>query len=414
MTEPYGLTDRFVAGAKVTNGAVQSDYFEPKPKWRGLAIRVSKTGLKTWCFFFSWNGKRVRMSLGNYPAVSVAEAHTRAIEARSYLQASLPADPRVAMKSKNDNAVTVAALAEAYLTMRARPKLRSAKKIELTLRRHVLPVIGNVPLADLHKRDVNRVIDPIVGRGKKVAAARAFQIMRAMFSWAVGRGDLDRNPMEKMPRPDDYNPRERTLSGAEIKVFWEEIAGACEIKSVARILKLCLVTAQRVGEVAGMTQAELDLDAGTWKIPEARSKNKHAHEVPLSPLAVTLIREALSDAGDSDFVFPGQRGARIGMNTVWGTVIKARAKLGLPHWSSHDLRRTAANSMQEFGVLDGIIGHVLNHRSVTRATVTQKHYTPRIPHREMRQALELWADRLTGIIKGQPVADVVALQSKAS
>jgi hypothetical protein len=59
------------------------------------------------------------------------------------------------------------------------------------------------------------------------------------------------------------------------------------------------------------------------------------------------------------------------------------------------LRRTAANSMQELGVLDSIIGHVLNHRSVTRATVTQKHYTPRIPQREMREALELWADRLT-------------------
>jgi integrase len=275
------------------------------------------------------------------------------------------------------------------------------------------PLLG-MPLADLHKRDVNRVIDPIVASGTKVAAARTFQIMRAMFSWAVGRGDLDRNPMEKMPKPDDYTPRDRTLSEAEIKAFWDGISDACEIKSVARILKLCLATAQRVGEVAGMARAELDLEAGTWRIPEARSKNKHAHEVPLSPLAVILIREAMSDAGDSDFVFPGQRGVRISMNTVWGSVIDARAKLGLPHWTSHDLRRTAANLMQELGVFDSIIGHVLNHRSVTRATVTQKHYTPRIPHREMRQALELWADRLTAIINGRSVAAIVSLQSKVS
>jgi len=414
MAELYGLTDRFVAGAKSTNGAVQSDFFEPKPKWRGLAIRVSRTGLKTWCFFFSWQGKRVRMSLGNYPAVTVAEAHSRAIEARSYLEASPQADPRVAMKKKNENAVTVAALAEIYLLMRARPKLRSANKIEWTLRKHVLPVIGQVALADLHKRDVNRVIDPIVASGKKIAAARTFQIMRAIFSWAVGRGDLDQNPMEKMPKPEDNNPRERTLSETEIKTFWGGISDACEIKAVARILKLCLVTAQRVGEVAGMARAELDLEAGTWKIPEARSKNKHAHEVPLSRLAIELIREALADAGESDFVFPGLRGIRISMSTVSGGVVDARDKIGLPHWTSHDLRRTAANSMQELGVLDSIIGHILNHRSVTRATVTQKHYTPRIPQREMRQALELWADRLVGIIDGKPAAEIVSLQGKAS
>jgi len=354
------------------------------------------------------------MSLGNYPAVTVAEAHSRAIEARSYLEASPQADPRVAMKKKNENAVTVAALAEIYLLMRARPKLRSANKIEWTLRKHVLPVIGQVALADLHKRDVNRVIDPIVASGKKIAAARTFQIMRAIFSWAVGRGDLDQNPMEKMPKPEDNNPRERTLSETEIKTFWGGISDACEIKAVARILKLCLVTAQRVGEVAGMARAELDLEAGTWKIPEARSKNKHAHEVPLSRLAIELIREALADAGESDFVFPGLRGIRISMSTVSGGVVDARDKIGLPHWTSHDLRRTAANSMQELGVLDSIIGHILNHRSVTRATVTQKHYTPRIPQREMRQALELWADRLVGIIDGKPAAEIVSLQGKAS
>ena len=57
MVELYGLTDRFVAGVKSTNGAVQSDFFEPKPKWRGLAIRVSRTGLKTWCFFFQLAGQ---------------------------------------------------------------------------------------------------------------------------------------------------------------------------------------------------------------------------------------------------------------------------------------------------------------------------------------------------------------------
>jgi len=55
-----------------------------------------------------------------------------------------------------------------------------------------------------------------------------------------------------------------------------------------------------------------------------------------------------------------------------------------------------------------------NRRSVTRATVKQKHYTPRIPQREMREALELWANRWTGIISDRPIAEIVPMQGKAS
>jgi integrase len=394
MAEVFGLTDRFVATARVAADVIQSDYFESNPKWRGLVMRVSRTGLKTWCYFFTWQGKRVRMTLGTYPALSVAAAHLRAVEARMLLEAVPKIDPRVVMRTKVVAQPTVSELAEAYLRMRARPVLRSAPKIQWTLNKHVLPVIGAVPLSELHKRDINRVIDPIIVEGKKVAAARTFQIMSAMFSWAVGRGDLDRNPLEKMSKPDDYNPRDRTLSDEEIKLFWAEIELVCDLRSIALILKLCLTTAQRIGEVAGMSLAELDLNSFTWRIPASRSKNKHAHEVPLTPVAISLIRAAIAESGGSAFLFPGQRGVRISMSAVSAAVSEARSRLSLPHWSSHDLRRTAANKMAELGVLDGVIGHVLNHRSVTRATVTQRHYTPRVPHREMREALQLWADRL--------------------
>ena len=64
-------------------------------------------------------------------------------------------------------------------------------------------------------------------------------------------------------------------------------------------MKLCLVTAQRVGEVSGMRRDEIDLAARTWSLPGSRTKNGHPHLVPLSPLAVDLIEEALADAGAS-------------------------------------------------------------------------------------------------------------------
>ena len=99
--------------------------------------------------------------------------------------------------------------------------------------------------------------------------------------------------MEGMRKPATSAPRERVLSDAEIKKLWLSLPTALP-RSVAcqQIIKLCLLTGQRVGEVAGMTRAELDLQARTWTIPAARSKNKHAHVVPLSGGAIAVIKEA--------------------------------------------------------------------------------------------------------------------------
>ena len=71
------LTDRFVAGAKPTTGAPQTDYFDSKTP--GLALRVTSSGHRAWSFVFTSpkDGKRARMSLGTYPAFGLAKARTR-------------------------------------------------------------------------------------------------------------------------------------------------------------------------------------------------------------------------------------------------------------------------------------------------------------------------------------------------
>ena len=75
------LTDRFCAHAKVREGEVQTDYFDEETK--GLALRVSRSGLKSWTYHYTAIGKRSRLTFGNYPATSLGSARTRADEARS-------------------------------------------------------------------------------------------------------------------------------------------------------------------------------------------------------------------------------------------------------------------------------------------------------------------------------------------
>jgi integrase len=116
--------------------------------------------------------------------------------------------------------MTLRALFTSYLAKHVRPNLRSKNAIERRFTKNVTPIIGNLRLADLHKREINRVIDPILERGRPIEATRCFQDSRAMFRWAVARGDLDSNPMDGMRMPAISAPRERVLSEDEIAKPW--------------------------------------------------------------------------------------------------------------------------------------------------------------------------------------------------
>ena len=114
-------------------------------------------------------------------------------------------------------------------------------------------------------------------------------------------------------------------------------------KACQRIIKLCLITGQRLGEVSGMTRTELDLDRKLWSLPGARTKNGFPHTVPLSDLGVTLVRDALADAPGSKFVFPAEDGGPLASPVVTRAITRAHetskdrplGRFGIEAWSAH-------------------------------------------------------------------------------
>src|SRR5512132_321629 len=115
------LTDRFVLGAK-SDHTPQTDFFDSKTP--GLALRVSKRGHKAWSFIFTGpdTGKRTRIKLGTYPALSLALARTKASEARGRLQDG--GDPR-SVQRHGVAEITVAELVNRYVADPDKARLRS-------------------------------------------------------------------------------------------------------------------------------------------------------------------------------------------------------------------------------------------------------------------------------------------------
>lgn len=425
------LTDKFVQAAKCLSGR-KTDYFDTIVK--GLVLRASSGGQRSWYSVYGPPSKRQWLKLGTYPEMPLGTEKGARQRAKNTRAAVGEGGDPVADKKALAASQTVADLVDNYLKRHASTK-RSAAEIGRRLRKNVSGrdvdgksleepsegCIGDLKLAELHRRDITKAIDAVKDRGAHVEANRLFEDVRAMVRWARSRGDLDQNLVEGMRKPTETVERDRVLSADEIRTMWAALPSADMRESTRRIIRLCLVTAQRVGEVAGMMVDELDLDdAPVWTIPPARSKNKRAHIVPLSAMAVEIIRDQLADVKAlaerkgralPAFVFPGP-GARAAVTSA--SIPKAIKReettkcgvttiIGIAPWIPHDLRRSAATGMEEIGISPFIVGHVLNHVSATKASITSRVYARYDYGKEKRQALDLWAERLNGMISAAAV-----------
>ena len=390
------LTDRFCSTAKPIKG--RTDYFDKTVQ--GLALRVTDHGHRSWCFHYRSprDGKRARATIGTYPATSLAAARGLALEAKGHVEAGN--DPRIVLAGQASAGMTVASLVDSYLADPEKAALRSKPEIERRLRRNVVPVIGAVKLSELRRRDVRNVTDPMLRRGVKIEANRVFEDVRTMIRWAVQNEYLEANPLDGVQKPAEAVVGDRVLSEDEIRILWEVLSTALASVQYQRIVKLCLITAQRIGEVCGMLPTELDLRGREWRLPGSRTKNGHAHVVPLSNLALEIIKEAMDDAGKDRAIFPSASPVNVG-NVIRRANVANR--FGFPSWSPHDLRRTALTEMARLGIAPIVLGHVANHRTTTRSGVTLSVYSQYTYDKEKRAALDLWADRLAAIVKSRAV-----------
>ena len=385
----------------------------------GLGVRVSPKGRKSWVYMYRFNGTARRMGLGTYPVVGLASARVKHANAKELLAKDTdPGAQQIERKRAERDAETVNDLAEEYLEKWARPRKRSAAEDERTLRKDVLPAWGTKKAKEIRRRDVILLLDKIVERGSPIQANRTLAIVRRMFNFAVSRDILDATPVAMVQAPAKEHARERVLSPDEMRTFWYGLDEAPMSEAVKLALKLELVTAQRKGELIGAPLSEFDFEDAVWTIPGERSKNGIAHRVPLSPLALGLIEEACSLAGESKWLFPSPRGdEHIKPEAVNHALQKAftpttkhpTPAIELENVTPHDLRRTAASRMALLGINRLTVSKVLNHVETGVTAIYDRHsYDP-----EKRRALEAWASHLEDILSGKPRAENVVTLAMA-
>lgn len=425
------LTDlsvqRLAAPAPGPDGEVtQVEHWDKLDGGGSLGLRITSKGIRTWVVVpRAWrNGKRVkvRVTLGRYPAMSLAEARKKAAEA--FVVAARGGDPNdvvreaiaeVADRSRNTFSQVVEQFFEKYIR-RQLLKPHTEAQYKIALKGPDVAAWSAKPVASITKRDVLDVLDGIVDRGAPIMANKTLAYFKTFFDWCAERELLEHSPAARISKPAKDVRRDRNLSPGEIREVWSafgEYGGIFE-----PLFKLLLLTGQRKEEVGGMQWRELsalDTSSPLWTIPAERTKNGIEHLVPLAPACVQLLRTVPLVMG-SPLVFPGRvpkgaRGGKLGgyskaKRGVDEKIAAARVKAGLEPikpWVLHDLRRTMTTRMgEDLAIQPHIIEAVINHVSGFRAGVAGT-YNRATYLDEKRRALTLWAEHLA-LLVASPVS----------
>ena len=400
------LTDRFVQGAKAIDGK-RTDY--PDDKRKGLMIRVTPNDSKSWSLRYrrKSDGKRRRVTIGEYPTFSLSDARAKANEIM--VEVAQGKDPaKTAKRPASTTPRTFGELAARYIEAHA--DNRSLGEDKQMLKKDILPAFEGEPVDAITRADIIAIGDSIIARGSLVRANRTFSTIRKIFNWGVGRGYVQYAPTFQMNLPAKEKSRQRVLSNAEMKIFWRRIIAREQFSREMRVLlKLLLVTGQRVSEVAGMARSELHLDKAEWHLPGERTKNGLYHIVPLGPLAIHLIEKALKHSEGSPLVLPSPTtGAQIMKGAPAYAIRRNRELFGFdPPFTPHDLRRTLGSGLGELGFPRLVQDKVLNHADSSIGSIYDRYAYGK----EKREALEAWADYLQEIVFDRPRAVVVSASS---
>ena len=388
------LTDAFCKSIAVDE---RTDYQDEMV--RGLSLRVSPNGTKTWNVIFvrESDGSKQRVKLGRYPATSLEKARTAALKMVTAVAEG--DDPSEEKRARRD-AMTVETLGGLYIEKYAKRNKRTWAEDERLLKVEVYPAIGRMRAISVKRRDVLDIVEAKADAGHLAQSTQVLAVVRKMFNWAVDAEHVPTSPATGIKPRGRAVRRDRVLSPDEIRAVWNALPSASLSEPTRDVFRLLFLTGQRSGEVCGMVRGEIDLDRRLWNLPGARTKNGQGHSVPLSDTAFEIVERAIEVAcEDASAPLFSRTGAPIESNAI-AKAARLQLQVTGEAWTPHDIRRTVATGMAELGVAPHVIEAALNHLSGFRAGVAGTYNRHRYAS-EIRRALDVWAERLDAIVTGR-------------
>ena len=333
---------------------------------RGIVVRRLRTGSISYGLRYSSGGRQKWLSLGLHGRLTPSQARDLAQQRAGEVAAGR--DPLAEDQAERAaDAHTVNAVLDAFVERHVRKNLRAGAEVERVFNTCVRPAIGSKPICELRRRDVVELLDVIEDRGSPVMADRTLAHLRKALRWWATRDDAFVPPI--VPGMARTKPaeraRRRTLTDEEICDVWHALDIADVPACYPNYVRALLLTAQRRDEVARMSWGEIQDD--TWIIPAERYKTAVENIVPLTVTVQQLLgkpqkRGFVFSTTYGDLPFSGFSKAKAALDKAVAELHKREKRKPIPHWTLHDLRRTARSLISRAGVPADIAERVLGHK----------------------------------------------------
>ncbi|ATO19115.1 hypothetical protein BS636_05275 [Acinetobacter sp. LoGeW2-3] len=393
----------FSTDREIQNLKPQEKRYSVKDKLNnGLFIEVKESGIKSWHYRYTFDGKQERLVIGRYPDLSLKDARLIRDESAAMVAKGIsPKQQKDKEKKGKSSSILFKDYGERYLNEVIKKDRKDPYNMVLYLNNDIYPFMGHITIKDISIEDVRRVIWRKKEQGYDAAANQVRGLLKRMFDYAVTLGLVLYNPILAIPSRHVFKskPRDRYLSTDEIRKFYTTVLDSRIYRARKLGLLLSLLTLLRKSELLRAEWSHIDFDKRIWLIPEtkadSRTGNSRKMIVYMSDQVIEILKELKTIARDEPYVFVGRkRGTHVShnvLNTAQKTAIRFT---DVPHFTIHDLRRTASTHLNEQGFNRDAIEKCLNHStSGVRAVYNKAEYA-----NERIQMMQKWSDFVFSVI----------------
>lgn len=401
----------------------------------GLYLRVRPNG-KVWIYRYKQSGKQAKLSLGCYPAVSLAMARRKARdEAEKRAGGIDPKDARREQAERNRVARlnTFELMARAWHAQAQKDREWSASYAEKVMRHlelHIFPWLGSLSMDAIRPTELVRCLHRIKERGNLETAQRVREVVQHVFQYAVDVGALE-------PEKNFVNSRTGGLPAPRARHYpaitdpeklgqlLRDIRGYSGHVITRAALQLSPMLFQRPGQLRLADWEDIDFEQTLWRCPPEKMKLREwmkrdirtpAHLVPLPTQAIEILRDIFPLTGPTGPIFRSMaKRSEASRYMSDNTINSALRTLGYDtreQVTGHGFRATARTLIRELlgwdrDVIERHLAHVSDEElggSYDRATFLS----------QRRQMIQLWADLLDDLTNHKPVTPFAEMRAQQS
>jgi integrase len=386
-------------------------YKDPGQKSLYLLVRerIDDKPSRTWLHRIKAKGGDTFLQIGHFPETSLEIARDTIRQQREQLSKGI--DPKRAAPRRRAVRTpqplscaavgaehSIETLAHEFIERHIKANHRRPEYSEAILAKHVLPEWAGRDARTIRPREVIELLDKVVASGRRVMANKVAALLGQLFKFGIHRAIIETTPVQLLMRPGGKEkPRSRALTDEELKAYLADPLACTRQARLSHVITVLLATAARRGELTLTRWRDIDFKARTWRIPAENAKTGVECIVPLSDMAIAELRKLANAAGKSPWVLPGKDASQhVEPRLLTRGVAKCLARFksqGIKPFVLHDLRRTARTGLAKLKVAPHIAERCLNHaQEKIPGTYDVHDYMS-----EKREALEKWADHLSGL-----------------